>query len=70
MERILAMKLFRCRDMSPMYCPFEILGDTTAKVIEQVVAHCKAEHGLADETVNPAMLALWTARIRDVPDAS
>lgn len=64
------MKVFRCRDMSPMYCPFEMRGDTTAKAIEQVIAHCKADHGLTDEMIDPAMMALWTVRIRDVADAS
>ena len=64
------MKVFRCRDVSPAYCSFEIRGDTTAEVIEQVIAHCKAAHGLTDETIEPVMVALWTARIRDVADAS
>ena len=64
------MKVFRCRDNSPMYCPFEMRGDTTAKVIEQVVAHVKAEHGLTDEEIDPAMVGLWTAHIRDAADAS
>jgi predicted small metal-binding protein len=64
------MKVFRCRDVSPMHCPFEMRGDTTAKVIEQIIAHCKAEHGLTDETIHPTMVALWTARIHDVADAS
>jgi len=64
------MKVFRCRDASPMHCPFEMRGDTTEKVLEQIIAHCKAEHGLTDETVHPAMVGLWTARIRDEPDAS
>jgi len=63
------MKVFRCRDASPVYCPFEMRGDTTEKVIEQIVAHCKAAHDLTDEMVHPAMVSLWTARIRDEPDA-
>ena len=64
------MKVFRCRDVSPTYCPFEMRGDTAEKVIEQIVAHWKAEHSLTDEMVHPAMLALWRARIRDESDAS
>ena len=63
------MKVFRCRDVSPMYCPFELRGDATEKIIEQIVAHGKAEHGLTDETIHPAMVAQWTARIRDESDA-
>ena len=64
------MKVFRCRDVSPMYCQFEMRGETTEKIIEQALAHGKAEHGLTDELVNPSMIALWKARIRDESDAS
>jgi predicted small metal-binding protein len=64
------MKVFRCRDVSPTYCPFEFRGDATEKIIEQIVAHCRAEHGLTDEGVYPAMVGMWKARIRDESDAS
>jgi predicted small metal-binding protein len=64
------MKVFRCREASPIYCPFEMRGDTIEKVIEQIIAHCKAAHGLTDETLHPAMVGLWTARIHDESNAS
>jgi predicted small metal-binding protein len=64
------MKVFRCREVSPIYCPFEMRADTTENVIAQIIAHCKAAHGLTDETLHPAMVGLWTARIHDEPDAN
>lgn len=56
--------------MSPMYCPFEMRGDTTDTVIEAITKHCKADHGLTDETLDAATVVLWTARIKDENPAS
>lgn len=62
------MKLFRCRDVSPMYCPFEYRGESAQAILEKIREHGKAEHGLTDETILPAMVAMWTAKIHDEAD--
>ena len=63
------MKVFRCKDVSPMYCPFEMHADTTEEIIEQVRVHGKAAHGLTDETIHPTMVSLWKSKIHEEPDA-
>jgi predicted small metal-binding protein len=63
------MRVFRCREVSPTYCPHELRGETNQHVIEQITAHCKAAHGLTDDMVLPAMVAHWTAHIKDESDA-
>jgi predicted small metal-binding protein len=45
-------------------------ADATARVIAQIIVHCKTDHGLTDEKIDPAMVSLWTARIRDAADGS
>jgi predicted small metal-binding protein len=61
------VKILRCQDISPTYCPFEIRAATPDAVIEQAIAHGKAAHGLTDDLVEPAMIALWRARMREAP---
>ena len=63
------MKVFRCRDVSPAYCPFELRADNVDAIVEQIVAHGKAEHGLTDEMVHPAMVGMWKSRMRDETDS-
>lgn len=63
------MKVLRCQDISPMYCPFEIQAVTVEEIIEQAKSHGKAAHGLTDEDILPATIAVWRGRIRVVPKA-
>ncbi|HLF09026.1 MAG TPA: DUF1059 domain-containing protein [Dehalococcoidia bacterium] len=51
-----------------MYCAHEILAETVERVLELAIAHAKAEHGFADDTLLPEMIVLWRSRVRDVPD--
>ena len=61
------MKILRCRDISAAYCPFEIRAASADAIIEQAIVHGKAAHGLTDALIEPAMIALWRARMRDAP---
>lgn len=63
------MKLFRCRDASPTYCPYEFRGESNQQIIEQITAHGKAAHGLTDDMILPAMVVHWTALIKDESNA-
>lgn len=51
-----------------MYCAQEILAETVERVLELAIAHAKAEHGFADDTLLPEMIVLWRSRVRDVAD--
>ncbi|MGH2458828.1 MAG: DUF1059 domain-containing protein [Chloroflexota bacterium] len=60
------MKILRCKDISPMYCPEEVTGETVEEIIEKAKAHGRAAHGLANGEIPAATIALWQSRVRDV----
>lgn len=61
------MKVLRCQDISPTYCPEEMRGETVEEIIEQAKAHGRAQHGVPEGEIPAATVALWRGRIREVP---
>jgi predicted small metal-binding protein len=50
-------------------CGFAVQGDSVEEVIEHLLQHSKARHGLRDEDVTPEEVSLVRSRVRDVPAA-
>jgi predicted small metal-binding protein len=48
-----------------MYCAHEVKAESVEEVLEQAIAHVKAEHGFTDDSLLPEMLILWRSRIRE-----
>jgi predicted small metal-binding protein len=62
-------KVFRCtEDVTKMDdCRFVIQTATVDEVIQHAKLHATHAHGIPDEAIDAAQIALWRSRIKDVP---